>query len=357
MGVMDQIAQGLSTVGNSMMVNNNPTWAKIAQDQQQTDILRAEYEEKMRQRQALRQLAQQMEGQGAVPTDGSMGPQRPVAPLDRETALKRYAGETGDFDPIFKPAASGGGTGFLVAQLMAENPSLSYADALFMVQSGFRKGVEVAPGGAVAPREGLGGALGQLGREEEYGKETGKLEAQGELKPTVEADVTKAQEDAKKASDSEAALPKLQQQVGESVALIDDLLADEGLDSAVGGILGMQGRQSATLPLSENQRRVQPKIDQIKGKAFLQAFQDLKGAGAITENEGTAATKAMARLEQSQDEKSFRAALTELKTTLATGLDRHKRGVKVNEDGTETKATAAPAGGAQRKTISFGALK
>jgi hypothetical protein len=41
---------------------------------------------------------------------------------------------------------------------------------------------------------------------------------------------------------------------------------------------------------------VQARIDQLKGKGFLQAFQELKGAGAITEKEGEKAEQAFARL-------------------------------------------------------------
>jgi len=54
-------------------------------------------------------------------------------------------------------------------------------------------------------------------------------------------------------------------------------------------------------------------LDQLKGKAFLQAFQSLKGGGQITEVEGKKATDAMARLNTAQSDEAFKEALVELK--------------------------------------------
>ena len=55
------------------------------------------------------------------------------------------------------------------------------------------------------------------------------------------------------------------------------------------------------------------RVEQLKGKAFLNAFQKLKGGGPITETEGQAATAAQARLNMAQDEDDFIAALTEMR--------------------------------------------
>lgn len=54
-------------------------------------------------------------------------------------------------------------------------------------------------------------------------------------------------------------------------------------------------------------------IDQLRGNAFLQAFQSLKGGGQITEVEGQKATQAIARLQTDQSDEGFRAALMDLK--------------------------------------------
>ena len=75
-------------------------------------------------------------------------------------------------------------------------------------------------------------------------------------------------------------------------------------------------------------------IDQIKGKAFLEAFQSLKGGGHITEIEGQKATEAMARLSVYQGEKDFDRAIEELEAVLLRGLRRayRKAGVKLPQD-------------------------
>lgn len=65
-------------------------------------------------------------------------------------------------------------------------------------------------------------------------------------------------------------------------------------------------------------RTLQAKIEQLKGQAFLQAFQSLKGAGAITEMEGAKATAAMARLQEMvQSGQDYREALKDFKDEVA----------------------------------------
>lgn len=63
-------------------------------------------------------------------------------------------------------------------------------------------------------------------------------------------------------------------------------------------------------------------LDQIKGQAFLQAFQSLKGGGAITEREGQAATNAIARLNAAQSEQEFLRSIDDLITIVNDGRQR-----------------------------------
>ena len=62
------------------------------------------------------------------------------------------------------------------------------------------------------------------------------------------------------------------------------------------------------------------RVDQLKGQAFLQAFQTLKGAGAITEVEGAKATTAIARLSRIKDKTELDSALNDLKEVIETGM-------------------------------------
>jgi hypothetical protein len=61
---------------------------------------------------------------------------------------------------------------------------------------------------------------------------------------------------------------------------------------------------------------------QLKGKVFLQAYGDLKGAGQITEVEGKKATDAIARLNQTQTKEGYLKALSDLEEVISTGAGR-----------------------------------
>jgi hypothetical protein len=67
------------------------------------------------------------------------------------------------------------------------------------------------------------------------------------------------------------------------------------------------------------------KLEQLKGRTFLEAFQALKGGGAITELEGKKAEAAIARLNPGQSEKSFLEALNELEQIVGAGIERAKQ--------------------------------
>jgi len=67
------------------------------------------------------------------------------------------------------------------------------------------------------------------------------------------------------------------------------------------------------------------KLEQLKGRTFLEAFQALKGGGAITELEGKKAEAAIARLNPGQSEKSFLEALNELEQIVQAGIERAKQ--------------------------------
>ena len=96
----------------------------------------------------------------------------------------------------------------------------------------------------------------------------------------------------------------------DAITLIDDIYKDPALSSVTGMI---QGRVPA---LSQAGTDLVVKIDQLKGKAFLQAFETLKGGGQITEREGLAATKAIARLERQQSPEAYKESLMALRSVV-----------------------------------------
>lgn len=82
-------------------------------------------------------------------------------------------------------------------------------------------------------------------------------------------------------------------------------------------------------------------VDQVKGQNFMTAFQSLKGAGAITEQEGAKAERAQARLDRAQSEKDFNVAINDLKEVITAGMERarQKAGVKNNQPSPTPSAT------------------
>lgn len=102
----------------------------------------------------------------------------------------------------------------------------------------------------------------------------------------------------------------------QSLDLIEDIITDPALK----GITGMvQGRSP---PLTQAGTDLNEKIGQLQGQAFARAFETLKGGGAISEKEGEAATRAIARLERVQGDKAYLEALKELQGILIAGIGR-----------------------------------
>lgn len=121
-------------------------------------------------------------------------------------------------------------------------------------------------------------------------------------------------------------LGKIETDVNQMTGLIDMALNHPGLSSAV----GWQGMiPDMAIPAGTEAADFMSVLDQLKGKAFLEAFESLKGGGAITEREGEAATKAMARLSRAQSEEAFKQSLQEFKGVLdsVSARARAKAGV------------------------------
>lgn len=71
---------------------------------------------------------------------------------------------------------------------------------------------------------------------------------------------------------------------------------------------------------------------QIEGKAFLQAFESLKGGGQITEKEGTAAQNAIGRLQLAQTDEGYLKALQDLKAIVTAAKKRSESKLDINVD-------------------------
>jgi hypothetical protein len=107
--------------------------------------------------------------------------------------------------------------------------------------------------------------------------------------------------------------------VEDSLGVLDKAIKHPGRETAT-------GISSITNPANiipgTDARNFRVILDQIKGKAFLQAFQSLKGGGQITEVEGNKATAAIARLDTAQSDEEFKIALEELQAVMQKGYER-----------------------------------
>lgn len=98
-------------------------------------------------------------------------------------------------------------------------------------------------------------------------------------------------------------------------------------NDALEGVLGLiEGRLPAR---TQAQADLLAKIDQISGRAFLEAFATLKGGGQITETEGAKATQALARLQRTQSPEAFQAALYEFADIVRRGIERSKNEMSI----------------------------
>ena len=129
-------------------------------------------------------------------------------------------------------------------------------------------------------------------------------------------------------------LPRNIQEAQNTIGLVDALLRHPGLGQAVGSssILGIQ-----KIP-GTNAKAFMVRLNQLKGKQFLSAFESLKGGGHITEIEGIKATEAMARMDNASSEEEFITAAREYQAIVAQGVDRAKQKTALGTQGTNPTA-------------------
>ena len=152
----------------------------------------------------------------------------------------------------------------------------------------------------------------------------------------------------------DAALPKVLDTAEMTLSEIDGLI---GKRDAKGNLLegekphpGFEGTVGATyLPGARfipgtAQSDFQTRFDQIKGSAFLQAFETLKGGGSITNVEGEKGTAALNRMSLAQSEPEFLQAAQEFKGIISKGVERAKKLAGGTAAGTPT-------------VVDFGSLK
>jgi hypothetical protein len=114
-------------------------------------------------------------------------------------------------------------------------------------------------------------------------------------------------------------LPNAISKAEQTLAVIDGMIDHPGRATATGlsGTIDPRNYFGGT-----DAKNFQVRAKQLEGKAFLEAFESLKGGGAITETEGTKAANAIARLDRSQSDAEYLEALKELRGIVVLGMDR-----------------------------------
>jgi hypothetical protein len=140
------------------------------------------------------------------------------------------------------------------------------------------------------------------------------------LQGSLAGSKTGATTEAKLRTEARLDAPKAIAQGEETIRLVDDLLKAPGMKQAVGAsrMLGIQ--KIPGTPAKDFDVR----LDQLKGQQFLQAFESLKGGGAITEIEGKKATDAIARMDAAGSEAEFTKAAREFQSVIRQGVARAK---------------------------------
>ena len=142
--------------------------------------------------------------------------------------------------------------------------------------------------------------------------------------PTLQGKIAGAKASAKELGEAQAksqtGLSKVIDNADNMIKQIDDLIAHSGFESSVGATL----KPGFKYVPGTKEADFNARLDQIKGGAFLQAFETLKGGGTITEVEGMQATKAITRMQTSQSEAEFKKAATEFRGIIQEVVKRAK---------------------------------
>jgi hypothetical protein len=152
---------------------------------------------------------------------------------------------------------------------------------------------------------------------------------------------------------AKAALPNVELNAEFVKRNIDDLVSHKGKNAA----LGFQS-YFPTVRGSEASGFEQ-RLEQIKGRAFLSAYDTLRGAGQISEGEGKAATNALTRAQTASSVKEFDAAMAEFKEYTDRMLENARAkatgGVKTDmgsgADAVVAKVRAAKDSGVPKKDL------
>lgn len=145
--------------------------------------------------------------------------------------------------------------------------------------------------------------------------------------PQAQAQAKKAQLEAEKAqtevNDLAAKKQAAVSEIGNMRTMLAELKSHAGMSTSIGAkgpeyLFGIKKEPIAGTKAAD----FYSLLEQVQGGTFMQAFNNLKGAGQITEQEGAKATAAIARLNPRQSEDGFNKALMDFDGVLAQAQAR-----------------------------------
>jgi hypothetical protein len=150
-----------------------------------------------------------------------------------------------------------------------------------------------------------------------------KLETQ-KLQNEIAAQGTAAANASQEQVDKALKLDESLADVQSKVDFLDKLKTHPGLSPMVGGKGISTGFMGIAVP-GTDAANFNADLKRVQGQNFLTAFQQLKGAGQITEIEGAKAAQAISSMSTSQSEEEFKKSLDELQGVLRTGMERTRK--------------------------------
>lgn len=145
--------------------------------------------------------------------------------------------------------------------------------------------------------------------------------------PKAQVDLQKSQIDLQKSQAEVAQMESRKQAAFSEIASMRQMLAELKGHPGMSTSVGMKGPEYLFGMKKEPVGGTRAAdfytlLEQVQGGTFMQAFNNLKGGGQITEQEGAKATAAIARLNPRQSEEGFNKALMDFDGVLAQAQAR-----------------------------------
>lgn len=165
--------------------------------------------------------------------------------------------------------------------------------------------------------------------------------------PKAQVDLQKSQIDLQKSQSEVAQMESRKQAASSEIAGMRQMLADLKNHPGMSTSIGAKGIEYnfgwSKEPYSGTKAAdFYSLLEQVQGGTFMQAFNNLKGGGQITEQEGAKATAAIARLNPRQSEEGFNKALMDFDGVLAQAQARSQANSPQQTSAPQAAATAAP---------------